>query len=156
MGAARALRPVLPGALRLGGLRLVAGPRCARLDFPRAQRLELPDLHRLELHARVARQIDGHPYDVDQRAGRRSEAVAAHQHDVVCGKALRQIAPCAIFVTRRLVLSPKRSAISQTGTSAPMKAPEWITGRSASLVIVKGSTSSACACTTAVTSGRAS
>jgi len=37
-----------------------------------------------------------------------------------------------------------------------MNAPEWMTGRSLAWVMLKGSTSSACACTTAMTSGRAS
>src|SRR6516164_2641355 len=36
---------------------------------------------------------------------------------------------CAMLVTSRLV-SPKLSAMSQTGTSVPIKLPEWITGRS--------------------------
>ena len=34
-----------------------------------------------------------------------------------------------VLVTSRLV-SPKLSAMSQTGTSMPIKPPEWITGRS--------------------------
>jgi hypothetical protein len=34
-----------------------------------------------------------------------------------------------MLVTSRLV-SPKLSAMSQTGTSMPIKLPEWITGRS--------------------------
>ncbi len=36
---------------------------------------------------------------------------------------------CAMLVTSRLV-SPKSSAMSQTGISMPIKPPEWITGRS--------------------------
>ena len=50
----------------------------------------------------------------------------------------------------------KRLAMSHTGTSAPMKAPEWITGRSFGGAMPKGRVSSAWACTTAITSGRAS
>jgi hypothetical protein len=63
--------------------------------------------------------------------------------------------PWALFPTSRFV-SPNRSAMSHTGTSAPMKLPEWITGRSGVLVTVNGSTASAWAWTTAITSGRAS
>jgi hypothetical protein len=47
--------------------------------------------------------------------------------------------------------------MSQTGTSVPMKLPEWITGRSfVALAMPKARVSSAWACTIAVTSGRAS
>ena len=60
-----------------------------------------------------------------------------------------------LLVTSRLV-SPNFFRISHTGTLPPMKLPEWITGCSGSLTRPNGSVSSACACTTAVTSGRAS
>src|SRR5439155_1105878 len=63
--------------------------------------------------------------------------------------------PWAAFDTRRSV-SPKLAAMSQTGTELPIKLPEWMTGRSGTSVIPKGRVSSAWACTTATTSGRAS
>ena len=55
-----------------------------------------------------------------------------------------------MLVTSTLV-SPNLSAMSHTGTLAPMKLPEWITGRSwVAAAMPNGSMSSAWACTTAI------
>jgi len=82
--------------------------------------------------------------------------MAAHQRDAVRTQAFREVAALFDVVTRRLV-SPKLSAMSQTGTSDPIKLPAWITGRSfVAAAMLKGRVSSAWAWTTAMTSGRAS
>src|SRR3954470_2475033 len=90
MRDAGALRPVLPSALCLGRVRLVARARGARVDLALAERLELAQLHGLELNARMARQVDRHAHDVDQRPRRRGEAMAAHQRDVATAELARE------------------------------------------------------------------
>src|ERR1051325_10769036 len=90
--AAGAVCPVLPGALRLWRLGLIAGTGGARVYFTDAQGLELAELRGLLLHPRVARQVHRHAHDVDERARGRCEAVPAHQRDVVLREGAGQVA----------------------------------------------------------------
>ena len=89
VAAAGALGPELPAALhfRRAGAEIVA-----RLDLVLRHRLELAHLDRGHQNARVARQIDRHPHELEQAVGGRREAVAAHQHHRVLAELLRHVA----------------------------------------------------------------
>jgi hypothetical protein len=55
--------------------------------------------------------------------------VAAHQCHIVPAKGFREIATLLHIADEQVGIA-ELSAMSQTGTSVPMKLPEWITGRS--------------------------
>src|SRR6516164_1676873 len=80
--AAGLVRPVFPGPpgfRRIGAIATVAS-----IDLALPQIFDLtPQLLGVQERARVARQIDRHPYHLDERAPRRSKAVTAHQCDIV-------------------------------------------------------------------------
>src|SRR5207248_9934929 len=154
MAATGLVGPVFPGPPGLGRIGAVAA--VARRNLAVGQVFDLAtQLLRAHQGAGVARQIDRHAHDLDQGARRRGKAVAAHQRDIVRTEQEARSRACSRLVTSRLV-SPNRSATSQTGTSVPIKLPEWSTGCNFSAgAIPNGNVSSACACTTAMTSGRA-
>ena len=81
--------------------------------------------------------------------------MAAHQRDVAFAQAFGEIAALRHVGDQQIGVA-EFFAISHTGTLPPMKLPEWITGSSGVATRPNGSVSSAWACTTAVTSGRAS
>ena len=64
--------------------------------------------------------------------------------------------PCSMLITSRLVSSPNLSAISHTGTCVPMSLATCATQHIGVLEMLNGRMSSACECTTALISGRAS
>ena len=79
--------------------------------------------------------------------------MAAHQRDIALAQAfgeiatLRHVGDQQIGVTEIVGDVPHRHL-------APMKLPEWMTGKSGAETRPNGRVSSACACTTATTSGR--
>src|SRR5262249_44973930 len=95
IGAAGAVRPILPGAPRLRRIRLITGGACG--DLALRQRLRLAahlatNAQRIHLHPRIARQINRKPHHFDDRARGRGKAMAAHQRDVAGAEAFGEIA----------------------------------------------------------------
>ena len=91
---------------------------------------------------------------ISERRGR-GETVAAHQCHVVVAQGLRQIAALRDVGDEQVGVAELVGDVPHR-YCAPMKLPEWITGSQLVAAMPNGSVSSACACTTAMTSGRAS
>src|SRR6516164_8339019 len=91
MAATGLVRPIFPGAPGLGRIGAVAA--VAGIDLTLREVLDAAVyLPRPQQRAGVARQINGHPHDLDQRSPGRGEAVATHQGHVVAAQAFGEIA----------------------------------------------------------------
>src|SRR6266850_5359579 len=126
VAAAGLVRPILPGTPSLGRIRAVA--TIAGIDlalrevFDRAAELLCP-----QQRAGIARQIDRHPHDLDQRSGSRGEAMTAHQRHIVAAEAFREVAALLDIGDEQVGVAKIVGDVPDR-TALPIKLPEWITG----------------------------